>query len=101
MKTKQSYINSLEPEQLIAFKHGDRLISAKVAEVNREADEVISVFVVTKNGSRYIVKPEDISWVKTGSRWPAGIYNALKMNRKDVKNGETEVDKQQSGESTQ
>lgn len=101
MRTKQSYINSLEPDQLVAFKHGDRLISAKVAEVNKEADEVTSILVVTKNGSRYVVKPEDISWVKTGSRWPAGIYNALKANRKDVNNGETEVSKQQSGESSQ
>ena len=65
------------------------MISAKVLSANKFDGRVNDVSVVTKNGSRYIVKTENISWVKTGSRWPSGIYNALKSNiGKDENSGE-------------
>ena len=90
MKSKQTYINNLEPGQFIAFKHGDRMISAKVVSTSSFDGEVNTVEVVTKNASRYRVNAEDISWVRTGTRWPAGIYNALKANgRKDENSGES------------
>lgn len=93
MNGKQGYIDRLEPEQFIAFKHRERMISAKVDSVEKFDEKVVAVNVVTKNGSRYKIDPAEISWVKTGSRWPSGIYNALKANntfRKGGNSGESE-----------
>lgn len=73
VKTKEDYIRNLEVGTLIAFKVGDRMMSAKVIEV-RESD----VKVETKNGSMYFVGKGSIAWVKTGARWPSGIFNALR-----------------------
>lgn len=72
-KTKEDYIRNLEVGRLIAFKVGERMMSAKVVEV-REDD----VKVECKNGSIYYVGKNAIAWVKTGVRWPAGIFNALR-----------------------
>lgn len=73
VKTKEDYIRNLEVGTLVAFKVGDRMMSAKVIEV-REND----VKVETKNGSMYFVGKGSIAWVKTGARWPSGIFNALR-----------------------
>lgn len=71
-KSKKDYIENIEVGVLIAFKIQDRMVSAKVIQVNEN-----DVKVETKNGSIYFVGKESIAWVKTGNRWPAGIYNAL------------------------
>lgn len=75
-KTKGDYINNIETGVLIAFKVQDRMVSAKVVQVNEN-----DVKVETKNGSIYFVGKESIAWVKTGSRWPSGIYNALRNSQ--------------------
>lgn len=75
-KTKGDYINNIEVGILIAFKVQDRMVSAKVIQVNEN-----DVKVETKNGSIYFVGKESIAWVKTGSRWPSGIYNALRNSQ--------------------
>ena len=77
VKTKEDYIKNLEVGTLIAFKVRDRMMSAKVIEVREE-----DVKVECKNGSVYYVgKNKDaIAWVKTGARWPSGIFNALRNN---------------------
>lgn len=77
MKNKQQYLDSLKVGQIVAFKINDKMISAKVSYFLKDG----SVEVETKNGSKYYIKTEEISWVKTGARWPAGIYNALKANK--------------------
>lgn len=74
-KTKGDYINNIEVGVLIAFKVQERMVSAKVVQVNEN-----DVKVETKNGSIYYVGKESIAWVKTGNRWPSGIYNALRDN---------------------
>jgi len=73
VKTKEDYIKNLEVGTLVAFKLGNRMMSAKVTEV-REDD----VKVECKNGSVYFVGKGSIAWVKTGARWPSGIFNALR-----------------------
>ena len=75
-KTKGDYINNIEVGVLIAFKVQDRMVSAKVIQVNEN-----DVKVETKNGSIYFVGKESIAGVKTGSRWPSGIYNALRNSQ--------------------
>lgn len=75
VKTRDDYLKNLEVGLLVAFKTDGKMMSAKVIEINDE-----QVKVETKNGSVYFVKKEDIAWVKTGKRWPAGIFNALRNN---------------------
>lgn len=74
-KSKGDYIKNIEVGVLIAFKVQDRMVSAKVIQVNEN-----DVKAETKNGSIYFVGKESIVWVKTGNRWPSGIYNALRNN---------------------
>ena len=57
---------------MIAFK-ANRMMSGKVLEVRDE-----DVKVECKNGSIYFVGKDAIAWVKTGARWPSGIFNALR-----------------------
>lgn len=71
-RTKEEYINNLEVGVLIAFK-ANRMMSGKVIEIRED-----EVKVETKNGSIYYVGKGSIAWVKTGARWPSGIFNALR-----------------------
>lgn len=87
MKTKQSYLENLKPGQIIAFKNREKMLTAKVIEI-----EDHTVCVETRNGSKYFIQLEDVSWVKTGSRWPSGIYNALKNNSKKEVNNDAETE---------
>lgn len=74
-KTRDEYLENLEVGLLIAFKNDGKMISAKVIEIHDD-----QVKVETKNGSMYFVKKENIAWIKTGKRWPKGIFNALRNN---------------------
>ena len=74
-RTKEDYIKNLEVGVLIAFKVGEKMMSAKVLEVRQDDAKV-----ECKNGSIYYVGKGSIIWVKTGNRWPSGIFNALRNN---------------------
>jgi len=74
-KSKDDYIRNLEIDALVAFRNEGKMLSAKVVSIQQE-----QVKVETKNGSIYNIQKADIAWVKTGGRWPSGIYNALKGN---------------------
>lgn len=66
----------------IAFKvTPKKALSGKVLQVNES-----NVEVATKNGIKFTVEKKNILWVKTGSRWPKGVYLLLK--------GESNVKKQ-------
>ncbi len=77
MCRKIEYVDSLVNGQLIAFKIGsgdkEKVISGMVKEVNNSY-----VITETKNGVKFNVKKKNIIWVKTGERWPKGVYLALK-----------------------
>ena len=75
--TREFYLSTIEPGTIVAFKVLDHMLSGKVASSDEE-----TYTVITKNGSVYYPKKEEITWVKNGSRWPRGIYNALKLNSK-------------------
>ena len=90
-RTKIEYVNAVESGQLIAFTNEDRMLSAKVIQVVRNTDthDVVKVKVRTLNGSIYYVKAEKIVWIKSGTRWPTGVFNALKnQSNKIVNTGE-------------
>jgi len=76
-KSREDYLKNLKEGLLVAFKMNPsgKVMSAMVKEVEGE-----QVKVETKNGSVYFIKKSDIAWVKTGKRWPGGIFNALRDN---------------------
>ena len=52
-----------------------KMISGKVVDISKDK----GIYTIsTHNGSIFYVKKNSIVWVKMGSRWPVGIYNALK-----------------------
>lgn len=72
--SKDVYIDNAKIGMLIAFKVNDRkALSGKIEEIHQAG------FVVkTKNGVKFNVRKKNVMWVKTGNRWPRGVYLALK-----------------------
>ena len=77
---RENYIENLEIGRIIAFNISGRMMTGMVAEINEEQSEKIYT-IKTKNNSVYYITASDIVWVKTGSRFPKGIYNALKLGK--------------------
>lgn len=79
-KTPGEYIDNVEVGMIIAFAtEPEKAISAKVKEIFRAEDNgVKEVLAVSKNGYTYKVPRAAIAWVKTGHRWPRGIYDKLR-----------------------
>lgn len=76
MSQKMSYIESIQIGTLVAF----RLSNGKVksAKVMRKSTKNRKLKLETDYGAEYIVSYNDIVWVRTGKRWPRGVYNLLK-----------------------
>ena len=76
MEQKMSYIENIEIGTLVAF----RLSSGKVksAKVTRKSTKNRKLKLETDYGAEYIVSFDDIIWVRTGKRWPRGVYRLLK-----------------------
>lgn len=80
-KTKKNYIENIQIGNIIAFKVEEDMYSGKVVDISRSDEGVPQFTVKTKNGSVYFPEVDDITWVKNGSHWPVGIYNALKLTK--------------------
>lgn len=76
MKQKMPYIENIEVGTLVAF----RLSNGKVksAKVTRKSTKNRKLKLETDYGAEYIVSYDDIIWVRTGKRWPRGVYKLLK-----------------------
>lgn len=76
MEQKMQYIEGVEIGALVAF----RLSNGKVksAKVIRKSTKNRKLKLETDYGAVYIVAYEDIVWVRTGKRWPKGVYRLLK-----------------------
>ncbi len=75
---KARYISNLKEGQILAFRSGESVISGKVHEIKEDM-----LTIQTKNGTNYIIRNSDIVWVKTGQRWPKGVFRALKGEIED------------------
>ena len=75
-KTKQEYISNICVGNIVAFKIEDLMFSGKVIEVSED-----KVTIQTPNNSIFYVERENVVWVKIGTKWPVGIYNALKYSK--------------------
>ena len=76
MAQKMPYIENIEIGTLVAF----RLFNGKVksAKVTRKSTKNRKLMLETDYGAKYIVSYDDILWVRTGKRWPRGVYKLLK-----------------------
>jgi len=76
MKQKMPYIERAEVGALVAFK----LSSGKVksAKIINKSSKNRKLKLETEYGAIYVVSYEDVIWVRTGLRWPSGVYKLLK-----------------------
>ena len=75
-KNRDFYLKSISVGNIVAFKNCDKMFSGKVIAI-----EKAKLTIQTKNGSIYYINVNDVAWVKNGSNWPVGIYNALKLSK--------------------
>lgn len=76
VKQKMLYVENIEIGTLVAF----RLSNGKVksAKVMRKSTKNRKLKLETDYGAEYIISYEDVIWVRTGKRWPKGVYRLLK-----------------------
>lgn len=76
MTQKMPYIESAEVGVLVAF----RLPNGKVksAKIIKKSTKNRRLKLETDYGAQYIVSFDDVIWVRTGKRWPRGVYKLLK-----------------------
>lgn len=93
-KTKDDYIVDAEEGVIVAFRLNfesragtklTKVISGKILENNKE-DEIY--VIETRNSLKYGVPYSSVSWVKTGSRWPKGVYEEMKRGATEITEGE-------------
>lgn len=76
MEQKMPYIENAEIGALVAF----RLASGKVksAKIIKKSSKKRKLKLETEYGATYVVSYDDVVWVRTGARWPRGVYKLLK-----------------------
>ena len=80
-ESKAKYIDRVEKGTIVAFNTDDGKV--KSAKVMKKSSKEKLLKCVTSYGKEYLVKYEDVIWVKTGLRWPRGVYNLLKGIKED------------------
>ena len=76
MKQKMPYIENVEIGTLVAFRLSNGRV--KSAKVTHKSTKNRKLKLETNYGAEYIVSFDDIVWVRTGKRWPRGVYKLLK-----------------------
>jgi Rho termination factor, N-terminal domain. len=76
MEKRMEYVERVGAGTLIAF----RLPTGKVisAKIKRKSTKRRILQVETSYGVEHLVSFGDVIWVRTGKRWPRGVYNLLK-----------------------
>jgi len=74
--SKLNYINDVKIGTLVAFVSPDgKTRTAKV--VNKSSTRQV-LKLETEYDMEYIIEYDKVLWVRTGKRWPRGVYNLLK-----------------------
>jgi len=76
MTRKMPYIENVKIGTLVAFRLSNGRV--KSAKVIRKSTKNRKLMLETNYGAKYVVSYDDIIWVRTGKRWPRGVYNLLK-----------------------
>lgn len=87
MSKKTPYVEGIEIGTLIAFNMPNGRV--KSAKVVRKSSSHRILKVETNYGAEFVVPYDDVIWVKTGKRWPKGVYNLLKGSTNNAR-GTTE-----------
>lgn len=76
MEKKMPYIESAKVGTLVAF----RLSNGKVksAKIIKKSTLNRKFMIETNYGAQYVIRYEDVVWVRSGKRWPRGVYKLLK-----------------------
>lgn len=81
-RTKDSYIDNIEIGMIIAFNIAKgKAMSAKVISIDSENNTFLCKAI---DGTPYKVPRCSIIWVKTGKRWPRGIFQKLLAGSAEV-----------------
>ena len=76
MEQKMRYIENVELGTIVAFRLANgRVKSAKVVKKSTQSRKLK---LETNYNAEYIVSYDDVIWVRTGKRWPKGVYELLK-----------------------
>lgn len=81
-KTTLEYLNNAEVGTLVAFKRNsskDIAMSGKFISFDGS-----KVTIESKRGTMFKVSPENIIWVKTGTRWPKWVFALFNKETKEV-----------------
>lgn len=70
-----AYVDRIQRGMLVAFMYEGKMKSAKVIEKSTKRRKLK---LQTKVGIIYVVDYNAVAWVKTGARWPKGVYELLK-----------------------
>lgn len=76
MEQKMHYIENVDIGTIVAFKLSNGKV--KSAKVARKSTKNRKLKLETDYGAEYIVSYDDVIWVRTGKRWPRGVYKLLK-----------------------
>lgn len=76
MEQKMPYIEGAAVGTIVAF----RLPNGKVksAKIIKKSTKRRQFMLETDYGAQYITSYENVIWVRTGKRWPRGVYRLLK-----------------------
>ena len=75
---RTEYIKSAEKGTIMAFRLPDgKAKSAKMIERSLKREKLK---METAYGRQFIISFSDVIWVKSGNRWPKGVFNLLKGN---------------------
>lgn len=72
---KEKYINGSKVGSLVAFRTRDgKVMSAKIISRNEKAKKLT---VESRLEKKYYLSYKDVLWVRTGKRWPTGVFELL------------------------
>lgn len=83
MERKMPYIEAAAIGTIVAFKVPNTGVLKSAKIVNRSTKNR-KLKLETAYKKQYVIKYEDVVWVRAGSRWPAGILKALKEGARYV-----------------
>ena len=82
-KTTLDYLENATEGTLVAFTRGknkDVAMSGKFVEFNSDG----KVLVESKLGTVFRLNPENIIWVKTGTRWPRWVFSLFSKKESEA-----------------
>lgn len=87
---KDNYVESAKVGTIVAFrllfeaKSGAKLTKVISGMIKKNDTEKEFYVTETRNGLEYVTPYKSIVWVKTGDRWPRGVYEEMKQGAQAV-----------------